>query len=160
MRETVFLRKLRKEGDLQIVEPSATMASSYGVKSESYLESAKLLIEHGKLEEAVSMAYYSMYYMALAVLFRVGVKCENHTAAGLLLELVLDIDASDLKRAKKERVDKQYYVDFAITQEEVEELIRTAEEFDSRLQDSIDRMTGEEIQRFRKTSRTLLNGRT
>jgi len=42
-------------------------------------------LKNKKLEEAVSMAYYSMYYSLLALLFRVGIKSENHTASIFLL---------------------------------------------------------------------------
>lgn len=38
------------------------------------------------------MAYYSMYYMVLALLFATGIKCENHSGAIILLERLYGID--------------------------------------------------------------------
>jgi len=45
-----------------------------------------------RVEETVSMAYYSMYYMLLALLFKTGIKCENHSGAMILLERLYGID--------------------------------------------------------------------
>ena len=78
MKKSDFLEKLREEGKLKLVEPSEEVKQAYLRKSASYLDSAKLLLENEKLEEAVSMAYYSMYYSLLALLFKVGIKSENH----------------------------------------------------------------------------------
>ncbi|MCX6814716.1 MAG: HEPN domain-containing protein, partial [Candidatus Aenigmarchaeota archaeon] len=68
-----FLVKLAEEGKLGMVEPSEEIKNSYIKKSESYLESARILLERGKLEESVSMAYYSMYHVLTALLFRTGI---------------------------------------------------------------------------------------
>lgn len=76
-------------------------------RNRSHLTSAKLLLDHGKLEEAVSIAYYSMYHSLTALLFRTGIKCENHVATIALLKKVVNIDNSDISRARRERVDKQ-----------------------------------------------------
>ena len=56
-----FLAKLHEEGKVVLVEPSADVSGAYLRKGQSYISSATLLVRHGKLEEGVSMAYYSMY---------------------------------------------------------------------------------------------------
>jgi len=43
------------------------------------------------------MAYYSMYYSVLALFFATGIKCENHTAAIILLREIFAIDNGDLE---------------------------------------------------------------
>jgi uncharacterized protein (UPF0332 family) len=149
MKRIDFLVKLQNEGKLELVEPSELITESYMVKSESYMGSAKLLFENNRLEESVSMAYYSMYYLLTALLFRTGIKCENHSASIFLLKEVFNIDSSSIYFAKKERIDKQYYVDFSITEEEVETIIRTAEEFNAELTDFIARLNSEKIKEFR-----------
>jgi uncharacterized protein (UPF0332 family) len=55
------LAKLHEEGKVVLVEPSADVSGAYLRKGQSYISSATLLVRHGKLEEGVSMAYYSMY---------------------------------------------------------------------------------------------------
>jgi uncharacterized protein (UPF0332 family) len=148
MREEAFLNKLFHEAKIQIVEPNDNVSLSYKNKSESYLISSKILFENGKPEETVSMAYYSMYYMLMALLFKTGIKCENHSASIILLKRVFQIDNSKIFEAKKERIDKQYYVDFTISLHDVCEMIKDAESFNSDISWTIERMNTEELKRY------------
>ncbi|MFQ6087526.1 MAG: HEPN domain-containing protein [Candidatus Methanofastidiosia archaeon] len=156
MRRPDFFTKLHEEGKLQIVDSSEEIEKAYLKKSESFLISAKLLINNDRLEESVSMTYYSMYYMLLALLFRVGIKCENHSASIILLEKIFNIDNSEISSAKKERIDKQYYIDFSITKKEVEELIKKSEIFNSKILSFIRKLNSEKIVKFRMKMKKLL----
>ena len=102
------------------------------------------------------MAYYSMYYSVLALFFATGIKCENHTAAIILLTEVFAIDNTDLDHAKTERIDKQYYVTSAPVRDEVVALISTAESFNADLLDAIDRLTSGKIEKYRKKFQSLI----
>ncbi len=95
-----FLKKLHKDAILQLVTPSEEIKSAYLKKSESHLTSARLLLDNDLFEQSVSMAYYSMYYSVLALFFATGIKCENHTAAIILLTKVFALDNTDLEYAK------------------------------------------------------------
>jgi uncharacterized protein (UPF0332 family) len=141
MKKINFLNKLKEEEKIKIVEPSDNMMNSYIKKSQSSIKSAKILLENEQIEDSIPMAYYSMYNMLTALLSKVGIKCENHSASIIILKELFEIDSTKISFAKKERVDKQYYVDFKITKEEVEKLIKTAEEFNPMLQDFIERLT-------------------
>ena len=114
--------RLKNEGKLEIVEPSDEIAASYLQKSDSHFESAKILLTSDKLEESVSMAYYGMYHSLLALLFKCGIKCENHAASILLLKEVFNENnlVKEISFAKKERIDKQYYTDFKLTKQDCE----------------------------------------
>jgi len=158
MRKQGFLNKLHHEGKIQIVEPSVQVQEAYRKKSESYLASAKILFENGRLEETVSMAYYSMYYMVLALLFATGIKCENHSGAIILLENLYGIDNTRIAAAKRERIDKQYYVDFAITVEDVRDSIEETEAFYADLLDYMERLHQGDISRLREEAARLLEG--
>lgn len=138
------------------MNPSENVMGAYLKKSESYLSSAKLLRDNDHYEESVSMAYYSMYYMVLALFFRCGIKCENHTATILLLKDVFDIDNTALLNAKKERIDTQYYGDTVATKRDVEGLIITAERFNSHLLDVTARISNEGIGRYRENLKKIL----
>ena len=131
MKRISFLIRLRKEGKLEVVEPSEEVKLSYLEKSDSHFESAKILLKAEKLEESVSIAYYAMYHCLLALLFKCGIKSENHAASILLLkELFNEIDlANEISFGKKERIDKQYYADFKLTTLDCEEMIKKAESF-------------------------------
>lgn len=96
------------------------------------------------------MAYYSMYHSVLALFFATGIKCENHSAAIILLTEIYGVDNTDLWEAKRERLDKQYYVSSAPVRDDVVSLIRTAESFNATLLDIIDLLTNEKIEAFRK----------
>ena len=98
-----FLIRLKNEEKLSLIEPSEEIKESYFEKSESNLSSAKILLKNDKFEEAVALTYYSMYNLVIALLFKVGIKSENHTASIILLDELFGIDNSDIKYAKKER---------------------------------------------------------
>lgn len=152
-----FLNKLSREGKIQIVEPSVQVSEAYRKKSESYLISAKILFENGRLEETVSLAYYSMYYMTLALLYKTGIKCENHSAAMILLDCLYGIDNVRIAAAKKDRIDKQYYVDFAITKDDILSSIEEAEVFCADLLDFMERLHQGDISRLREEAVRLLD---
>ncbi len=156
MKKLNFLVKLNKKGNLKLVEPNEEMKESYIEKSDSNFISAKILIKNKRLEESVSLAYYSMYHILMALLFRVGIKSENHSASIILLKEIFDIDNSKISFAKKERIDKQYYVDFHITKKDVEDLIDKAEEFSKKLLDFISKLNNQDIRRFRNKYIDLL----
>jgi uncharacterized protein (UPF0332 family) len=148
MKKMDFLIKLAKERKLEIVESSEEIKQSYLEKSESNLASAKILLENNELEESVSLAYYSMYHSLIALLFKTGIKSENHTASIILLKELFEIDNSDIAFAKKERVDKQYYVNFDITKEQVKDAIRKSELFNSKMLNLISKLTNESINTY------------
>jgi len=157
MKTINFLNKLKKEKRLEMVKSSEEMKQFYLEKSESNLISSKVLLDINRLEEATSLAYYSSYHALQALLFGIGIKSENHTASIILLNKIFGIDNSFIMFAKKERLDKQYYVDFEITKEQVIDLIQKVEEFRGDLYDFISKLTNEKIGFYRNKFISLLN---
>ena len=157
MKKVNFLVKLANEGKLQAIEPNEDIKTAYLQKSGKSLSSAKALLEIGNLEDSVALAYYAMYHCLLALLFRVGVKCENHAAAIIILKAVFGLDNSEISKAKSDRVDKQYYVDFVIGKEETSESIAVAEEFIANLTDFMARITEEEIKGYREAAIRIMS---
>jgi len=155
MKKPGFLVRMKGEGKISLVDPSDEIKQAYLQKSESNLASSKILLQNGRLEEAVALAYYSMYHALTALLFRTGIKSENHSASIILLKRVFGLDNSEISYAKKERVDKQYYVDFKITESEVKDSVRKAESFNSGMIDFISRLTSESIAKSREIFRKL-----
>ena len=150
MKKINFLIRLKEEGKIFIIDPSEEVKESYIKKSASSLKSAEILLGNGQIEDAVPMAYYSMYNMLTALLYKVGIKCENHSASIIILKELFGIENSKIIFAKKERVDKQYYVDFKITKEEVGNMIKSAEQFNSMLYDFTDKLTTKQASEYRK----------
>ena len=134
MKRNSFLNKLKKEEKVELIESSEEIQDSYSEKSVNCLKSAKLLLQNNLYENSIGMSYYAMYNLLVALLFKTGIKCENHTGSILLLKLLFE--ETDLftliSDAKRERIDKQYYVTTdkdEITKEIAEELLTDAEDF-------------------------------
>lgn len=157
MKRIQFLTKMIKEGKLQLVNPSENISYSYLSKSDSNLESAKILLKSDKLEESISLSYYSMYHCLLALLFKHGIKSENHTASIILLrELFKEKDLADIiGLAKKERIDKQYYIDFEVTRDDCEDMIKKTEKFTIKCKILIKKLDNDKIENIRKEFKNL-----
>jgi uncharacterized protein (UPF0332 family) len=158
MSATDFLRKLKEEGKLKITFPNDDIAASYMEKSSKSLLSSKTLQEIGNLEDSIALSYYAMYHALTALMFKTGVKCENHAASILLLREVFGKDNHEIARAKKERVDKQYYVDFSVTENETKEAIERAEDFISNLKEFIDTLSRKDAEHFNAKAKSLISG--
>ena len=155
-----FLSKLKKEEKLKLVEPSDDICSSYLEKSANCLKSAKLLLENNLYENSIGMSYYAMYNLLLALLFRAGIKCENHGGSILLLKSLFG--ENDLYKlifdAKKERIDKQYYVTAEkdeITKEIADELLNNAEDFVLKMKVIIKNLNNDKMEELRKRFETI-----
>jgi uncharacterized protein (UPF0332 family) len=158
MKKTNFFAKLHGEGKLDIVEPSDTMQEAYIQRANESISSSKVLLNIGNLKDAVVLSYYAMYHSLLALYYRVGIKCENHAAAIILLKEVFEIDNTIISIAKSERVDKQYYVDFDVNKEEVNDSIKNAEVFMSDMVDFIEKLNEDKIRKFNRRANILIKG--
>ncbi|MEK6905666.1 MAG: HEPN domain-containing protein [Nanoarchaeota archaeon] len=150
-----FLNKLKKEEKLELVEPSEDICNSYSEKSANCLKSAKLLLQNNLYENSISMSYYAMYNLLLALLFRAGVKSENHGGSILLLKLLFEENNlyKLISDAKKERIDKQYYVTTEkdeITKEIADELLSNAEDFVLKIKVVIKNLNNDVIDELRE----------
>jgi uncharacterized protein (UPF0332 family) len=150
-----FIEKLIREGKIKLDEPSKDIAKSYLERSQKSLISSRTLMGIENFNDAVALTYYSMYYSSLALLYFIGIKSENHTGTILLLEEIFNINITDIKNAKKERVDKQYYVDFESTEKEVKEGINVAQDFNSEIKNMIDKMNQSELQKYFEKAKDL-----
>ncbi|MBU1203536.1 MAG: HEPN domain-containing protein [Nanoarchaeota archaeon] len=155
MKKNNFLSKLKKEEKLELVEPSIEVCSSYLEKADDCLASAKLLYENKLYENSVSMSYYTMYNSLIALLFKLGIKSENHSGSILLLKLLLGKNElfDIVSNAKKERVDKQYYViteGFDITKDSAGVLVLNAGNFLLNIKLVIKKLNNKEIDKIRK----------
>ena len=135
MKELNFLKKLKRKGIIELVEASEEMKLSYLTKAENCLKSAKILFRNKLYENSTSEAYYCMYDSLLALLFKVGIKSENHSASIILFDKLFGNKEllKIISWAKVERIDKQYYVEtqqiVKVTKESCNEMILKAEDF-------------------------------
>lgn len=162
MKKSGFLNKLKKDGKLELVEPSEEICSSYLDKADKCLKSARLLLQNNLYENSISMSYYVMYNSLIALFFKIGIKCENHSGSILLFKKLFDrIDLFKIiSFAKKERIDKQYYVaskqNSFLTKESAQDMLSKAEEFIVQMKLLIKSLNYEEMGRLRKEFRAFL----
>jgi uncharacterized protein (UPF0332 family) len=155
MKESEFLNKLKKEGKIELVEPSEEIKSSYLEKAENCLKSAKILFQNQLYENSISEAYYCIYNSLLALLFKAGIKSENHSASIMLFGKLFDNKEllKIISWAKEERIDKQYYVEMhqisKMTRDSCIEMTRSAETFSVNIRILIDTLNNEKISSIR-----------
>ncbi len=156
-----FLNKLKLEEKLELVNPSEEICDSYLEKSNDCLVSAKLLLNNNLYENSVSMSYYVMYNSLIALLFRTGIKCENHAGSILLLKLLFDKQNlfKLISDAKEERINKQYYVATEkdeLTRDAAQELIVNAEDFAVNIRLIIKNLNNDYIDKIKEKFETLV----
>ncbi|MDI6690263.1 MAG: HEPN domain-containing protein [Candidatus Bathyarchaeota archaeon] len=100
------------------------------------LKAAKLLLEEGMLDDAVNRAYYSFFHAAKAMLNVLGFDAKTHS--GLISEFGLRIIKTNLldkkfaeyfRRAFEMRESSDYEIGVIFGEEEVQTLLKNAEEF-------------------------------
>ncbi len=154
MKKQSFLVKLKREGKLELVEPSEEICKSYLEKANNCFKSAKLLLQNNLYENSISMSYYAMYNPLIALLFKIGIKCENHSASIILFKRLFNrIDLfKTISFAKEERVDKQYYIaskQDVLTKRSAQEMYTKAENFIIKMKLLINNLNIEEIEKIR-----------
>lgn len=112
------------------------------------LSAAKVLLREGYFDDAVSRAYYSMYFAARAILLTRDIVPKTHK--GLISKFGLEfIDDGFIERtygralnvAKEDREDADYSITCAITEEEAESVINDADAFLKRIEVAIEKIT-------------------
>ena len=153
-----FLGKLKNKRVLELVDGSDEITESYLIKAGNSLKAAKILKNNKLYENAISSAYYSMYNALTALLFKVGIKCQDHNGSILLLKKVFNKEElfKAISTAKDERIDKQYYVpDESTINQTTKGLISRAEEFITEIKLIIKKITNKEITETRNKIKQL-----
>lgn len=163
MKELNFLKKIKRKKIIELVEPSEEMKSSYLIKAENCLKSARILFSSGLYENSTSEAYYCMYNSLLSLFFKIGIKSENHSASIILFDKLIE-NANLVKIiswAKEERIDKQYYIETQqiakVTKESCNEMTLKAEDFLVKMKLLISDLSNEKINSVRNTFTKLLD---
>jgi len=161
MKKPSFLTSLKNERKLNLVEPSEEICASYLEKAESSRKSAEVLLPHKLYENSVSSSYYAMYNALTALLYKTGIKCENHSASIVLLRNLFGQEElyKSISKAKEERIDKQYYVSSKKAEEETKEsaekMLKDAEKFITEIKLIIRKMNASDIENIRKKFETI-----
>ncbi len=161
MKKSKFLADLKKDGKLILAEPSEDVCNSCIEKADNCLKSANILLKSVLFENSVTMSYFAMYNSVSAFLFRIGIKCENHAGSILLLKHLSGREDlfKAISFAKRERIDKQYYVspkNSAPTREATQDMLSNAEEFLVKMKLLIGSIRLEDIDKMRAKLRDMV----
>lgn len=129
-------------------ESSRNFVEASLLRAEKALRSARLLVEHRELEDAVSRAYYAMFHAARAILFSKGARAKTHRGTislfgenivkkGILSEEFADM----LRKAFDLRQKSDYEIYAELNEELVEEVIKNAEKFIEKIKEVLEAST-------------------
>ncbi|HLD10737.1 MAG TPA: HEPN domain-containing protein [Candidatus Nanoarchaeia archaeon] len=155
MKNSNFLNELKEKRNLELIEISEEISKSYLIKSEKCKAAAKAVFDAGIYENAISEAYYSIYNVVTALFYKCGIKCENHSAAVILLKILFNQDKLHeiFLAFKKDRIDNQYYMPFSnsepISKEQCSEKLKIAQNFCIELKTYMKSLTNEDITNIR-----------
>ena len=116
-------------------------------RAESKPSAAKVLLKEGYYDDAVSRAYYSMYFAARALLLTKDIAPKTHK--GLISKFGLEfIDTGFIERtygralnvAEEDREDADYSITCEITEEEAKTVIEDAKKFIDRINRAVKEM--------------------
>ena len=124
-------------------------------RAEESLSSSKTLLKIGNLRDSVALSYYAMYHSLLSLFFRVGIKCENHGAALIILKEIFKKDSAPISKAKSKREDTQYYLNSELTEKEAKKQIKSAEQVLSMIADFSEKLKEAEIRNYREKLASL-----
>jgi hypothetical protein len=74
----------------------------------------------------------------------------------LFLKELFDLDNAAIMQAKKDRIDKQYYVDFQTLEKEALEKVMIAEEFNNMIRERIALMRLEDVKNYHAKARKMI----
>jgi len=150
-----LIKELKKQGRLKLIQESEYVSESYSKKSKNSFKAAKILLNQKLIEESISMSYYSMYNKLLSLLYKIGIKSENHFLSIYILKEVFNFDNENILFAKKERINKQYYPNSNLTKKDAKEMIKLSEKFIEELEFFMDKISLNDIKNYRNKFREI-----
>lgn len=142
----------RIKNGIVLVDPSDNLASAYFFKAESSLEAMHTV---GPREWKITAGYYALYFSLYAVLMKLGIRSENHICSLELMQQLLPAyfttdEAKTIDRARRARIDSQYYTSANISDDQLDELTRAVPRFLVRCKTIANRLTEADIAAIRE----------
>lgn len=114
-----------------LVEPSVNLSQAYLQKAEDAMDAMESVRSR---DWKISTGYYALYFGLYSVMMRIGIRSEIHTCSIEVMRRVLvnyftPHDISMVERARKNRVEAQYYISPEIPDPFPEELHRFCPRF-------------------------------
>lgn len=153
----------KKASGLKLVNPNETLANVYKRKSKSALNMLDSAKEKQEYEWILDTSYYAKYFIVYALFMKVGIKSEIHDCTifalkslfvdeGILGEEIYE----ELKKSKDLRVGALYY-DKDFGREEILKSAKITPDFCLKVEEIINRISKEDVDRIRKKFEILKN---
>lgn len=148
----------QKKG-IKLVNESENLQKAFLKKSKTALQSMEVNANAGLDEWTISASYYAKYFVIYALLSRIGIKCEIHDCTIALFSYLFGGEISlqlmqDLKQAKEDRVDAQYYN--AEVKIDSSKIIIETKDFVIKIEEIIDGLNPQKIDDIRKKLKATL----
>ncbi|MDN7024031.1 hypothetical protein FGU65_03845 [Methanoculleus sp. FWC-SCC1] len=137
------------------VEPSDNLAGAYLKKAEDAMDAMHSVASP---DWKISAGYYSLYFSLYAVLMKIGIRSENHTCTIEVMQRLLgDYFTSDecevLEKARRARVETQYYVASSVSETVSGTLSKRVPRFLVKCRSVIEGLDEKQVRRLRELLR-------
>lgn len=143
---------------IALVDPNDNLASAYLKKAENALDAMHSV---NSKEWKISTGYYSMYFSLYAVLMKIGIHSENHTCSVEIMRQLLQgyftrEEVEKVDRARRSRIDCQYYTSGDVPDALIAEMVTDVPRFLVRCRSFINQLTGDNVAAIRDTYRAMV----
>ena len=137
----------------RIEKPNSNLSEAYVKMSREDLVVLRSLPDIAKTWKAVA-AYYARYHIITALILRIGVDCKDHNCSINIAEYLFpDIDKklfSDLRKAKRQRINLQYYIDRPVSEKDIQKNLENVDFFIGSVSKTLEGLTREKIENIRR----------
>jgi uncharacterized protein (UPF0332 family) len=142
---------------IALVDPNDNLASAYLKKAENALDAMHSV---NPKEWKISTGYYSLYFSLYAVLMKIGIHSENHICSlevmrELLKEYFTNAEVEMIDRARRSRIDCQYYTSGDVPDVLLAAMITDVPRFLVRCRTIANQLTSDDIAAIRDVYRKL-----
>jgi len=137
---------------IMLIEPNDNLSSAYLKKAEEAMEAMHSV---SSFDWKISTGYYSLYFSLYSVLMKIGIKSENHTCTiEIMRELLTEYFSPDecemIEKARRARVETQYYVTRSVSETFTATLSKRVPRFLVTCRSTVDRLDEKQVQTLRK----------
>jgi uncharacterized protein (UPF0332 family) len=153
---------LHQHRGIKLVEPNINMSKSYLEKAEESRQAMDVHLKEGLSNWVTISAYYTEYFAFYSLALRCGVKCEIHECMVALSEtfvkagIIPEDVHEELKKAKQNRINAQYYIKESLSKEKILEEVTEAKNFVLFIKEKLEEITEKDIKTVRTQLRSML----
>ena len=147
---------------ITLIEPNGNLASAYQRKAEEAMEAMHSV---SSFDWKISTGYYSLYFSLYSVLMKIGIKSENHGCTIEIMQRLLheyfSSDECDLiEKARRSRVETQYYVTNTVSKEFSDTLSKRVPRFFVTCKTVVDGIDEKKLNELREKLMNLIDEKT